>query len=57
MGTNDKKRGSIEKPMGRPPKGILSSFATQIRDYIDKYRPSQEGWSAATLAVEIGLEA
>jgi hypothetical protein len=57
MGSNNKKRGSLDKPMGRPPKGILGSFDTQIRDYIDKYRPSREGWSAATLAVEIGLEA
>jgi hypothetical protein len=56
MGTNHKKRGSLEKPMGRPVHGILSSFAPSIRSYIDKYRPTKEGWSATTLSVELGLD-
>ena len=56
MGTNNKKRGSLDKPMGRPPQGILSSFGPTIRSFIDKYRPTKEGWSATTLAVELGLD-
>lgn len=55
MGTNHKKRGSLDLPMGRPVKGILSTFAPSIRQYVDKYRPSQAGWSAQTLSVELSL--
>lgn len=56
MGTTHKKRGSIDLPIGRPVKGVLSSFSPLIAQYIDKYRPSKEGWSAQTISVELGLE-
>jgi hypothetical protein len=56
MGTTRKKRGSLETQMGRPIKGVLSSFVSPIREYIDKYRPSREGWSAKTIAVELSLD-
>lgn len=42
--------------MGRPRKGVLSSFGSAIRTYIDKYRPSALGWSAKTISVELSLE-
>ena len=42
--------------MGRPIKGVLSSFSLEICTYIDKYRPSRLGWSAKTISVELGLD-
>lgn len=42
--------------MGRPAKGVLSSFPLEVRAYIDKYRPSRLGWSAKTISVELALD-
>lgn len=42
--------------MGRPKRGTLSTFDNRIKSKIDQYRPCEEGWSALTIAVELGLD-
>ena len=46
--------------MGRPKKGLMSSFSPLIREQIDYYRPKEtgkDGWSAKTISVELSFDA
>jgi transposase len=55
-GQKAKKNEPLESVKGRPKTGILSSFSPLIRQDIDNYRPSDGGWSAKTIAIELSLD-
>lgn len=42
--------------MGRPKRGVMSSFDPAIVGQIDEYRPGKGGWGALTIKVELGFE-
>ena len=46
-------RAGLVSHMGRPKRGALSSFATEIREAIVRWRSQHPGWGPATLQAEL----